>query len=491
MDKMEASVKEEFRDFMPSVDDAKDTGIVPDLSEEERKLDRQILRKIDLLILPLCALNYFFSSMDRSDIGNAKIAGFQMAIGADAKQYSTIVSLFYVGYLVAQPVGSVLIGHVETWAILGCCNVAWGFMTIMLLFSKSTVLPSALRVFIGVSEGLVQINNVFLTLWYTHEEIAIRTGIWYSSGVLAGSFNGLIAYGVSKHRSSALMPWQLLFLIEGILPIIFGPLLMYFYPSRPEHVKKFFTEDEKAVCVARTKRARNTAGARVTIKGMLSIFKSPEMYLLWLSYFCVIWASSGFGNFLPSIVKGLGFDAEISQLLTVPIVFLGFLSVNLWCYLSDRWQYRGPLIMALAASTAAGFAILAGVEHSKGVRIFGLCLVSFSSHPLIPLTLSFLFVNTVGFSRRALSIPMQNIVGQLGGLASSYTFVDSPRYLQGTYGSIGCLASLILLIATLDVYFWNENRKKARLGECKTTSGNSEKSFDELGTKHPNFTFTL
>ncbi|PWN89498.1 MFS general substrate transporter [Acaromyces ingoldii] len=464
---------------------------LPDLTPEEREVDRRVRRKIDFLILPLCALNYFFSSMDRSDIGNAKIAGFQKAIHASNLQYASIVSFFYIGYLVMQPVGSLLIGYVETWAILGAANMFWGTMTCLLLLSRNDVLPRVLRVLIGASEGLVQINNVFLTLWYTHEEIATRTGIWYSSGVLAGSFNGLIAYGASVHTHASLQPWQILFLTEGLLPIVFGPIFMYFYPSRPEKVTKFFTEEEKALCIARTMRARNTAGAKLTIRGMLSIFRSPETYLLWLCYFCVIWSSSGYGNFLPAIVNGLGFDTEISQLLTVPIAFLGFLSVNFWCIVSDRFQWRGPLIMGLALSSAAGFAILAGVSHGLGVRMFALCLINASVQPLIPLTLSFLFTNTVGFSRRALSIPLQNVFGQIGGLASGYTFVDSPRYFRGTLGACGNLIGLTVLVAILDLYFMHENRKKRARADSDETLDDRLRSFDELGTKHPDFYFTL
>lgn len=463
----------------------------PVLTAEERLIDKRILRKIDTLILPLCAMNYFFSSMDRADIGNARIAGFEKDNHLTATQFSTVVSLFYVGYIICQPIGGLLIRKIETYLLLGMANIVWGILTIMLMFSKSMVLPGILRVFIGAAEGLTQINNVFLTMWYTRREIAVRTGIWYSCGVLAGSFNGIIAYGLQKNAHSSLKPWQLLFLVEGIFPIVFGPILIYFYPSSPEKVKKFFTPEEKALCIARTQRARNTAGARITLRGALSIFKSPETYGMWLAYFCVIWSSSGYGNFLPSIVNGLGYSAADSQLLTVPICVIGTISVNFWCWISDRFQLRGPLIIALALSTFAGFAILVGVETGTGPRLFALCWINFSLQPLIPLTLTFLFVDTVGLSRRALSIPIQNACGQFGGLGVSYTFTHGPRYLTGNIVTLCALGLLACLIAILDIYFTFQNRKKlAEMGSEKWQEGRL-KSFDELGTAHPDFTFTI
>lgn len=419
------------------------------------------------------------------------MAGFARDNHLTPTQFSSVISFFYIGYIICQPVGSLAIRRVETYLLLGLANISWGIMTIMLLFSRGFALPATLRVFIGAAEGLTQINNVFLTMWYTQHEIATRTGIWYSCGVLAGSFNGIIAYGIQEHAASSLKPWQLLFLIEAILPIVFGPILIYFYPSSPEKVTKYFSAEEKALCITRTQRARNTAGGQITFSGMLSIFKSPETYAMWLAYFCVIWTSSGYGNFLPSIVNGLGFDEAESQLLTVPICFLGFLSVNFWCWYSDRFQLRGPLIIGLAVVCATGFSILAGVVHGKGPRMFALCLISFSVQPLIPLTLAFLFTNTVGLPRRALSIPLQNACGQFGGLAVSYTFTDGPRYFQGTIATIGCLAALCIIIAGLDLYFLRQNRHKHALRGSEQWVADCEKSFDELGTNHPEFLFTL
>lgn len=463
----------------------------PVLTEEERELDRKILWKIDLLILPLCALNYFFSSMDKVDIGNAKVAGFATDNHLSATQFSAVVSMFYVGYIVFQPFAGVLILWVEPWLLLGLANMTWGLFTVLTIFSTNMVLPSILRVFIGVAEALANINNIFLTMWYTKEEIGLRTGIWYSSGVLAGGFNGLIAWGIQNNIQSKYKPWQLLFLIEGLLPIAFGPILMYFYPSRPEKVKKYFTEEEKRLCITRSRRANNSIGHKVAVRDTLVTFRSPEVYGMWLSYFCVIWAASGYGNFLPSIINGLGYDAVKSQLLTVPISFLGFLSVNFWCYFSDKFQLRGPLIMGLASGAIAGFAVLAGVAHAQAPRIFALCLINFSIQPLIPLTLAFFFVNTAGLSRRAVALPLQNAVAQLGGLSVNYTFVDSPRYLKGTIATLCCLGALLCIVAALDVYFVTQNRKKAAAAGTAQFEADRRKTLDELGGAHPDFTYSI
>lgn len=463
----------------------------PVLTEEQCALDRKILRKIDLLILPICAMNHFFSSMDRSDIGNARLAGFKKDNHLSAIQFSTVVSMFHVGSIVCQPVGGLLIRFVEAYLLLGFANIAWGICTIMLLFSSSVVLPSILRVLIGAAEGLTQINTVFITMWYTKEEIATRTGLWISFGALAGAFNGLIAWGIQHNvHSTTFKSWQVLFLLEGTFPIFFGPIIFYFYPSSPSKVKKYISEEEKEVCITRTQRAGNTIDRASSLREAMTIFRNPETYGMLIAHFCVLWAASGFASFLPTIIDGLGFSAVESQLLTIPVCIVSFLSVNFFCYYSDRLQLRGPLIMGLAVISAIGFTMLAALS-SKGPRIFALYLISFSVYTLIPLTLTFLCVNTVGLSRRALVIPIQNAFGQIGGLAVSYTYIHKPQYLEGTLTTIGFLCVLITTIGALDLYFIARNRAKAADVGSEQWEKNRTKSFDELGTDHPEFTYTV
>jgi hypothetical protein len=58
-----------------------------------------------------------------------------------------------------------------------------------------------------------------MTFWYRRDEIASRTGIIFAMTAVAGSMNGLIAYGISKNLVNVhgWGSWRWLFLIEGML----------------------------------------------------------------------------------------------------------------------------------------------------------------------------------------------------------------------------------------------------------------------------------
>ena len=56
----------------------------PERAAEEKAL----VRKIDLFLLPTIWIMYLLSYMDRTNIGNAKIAGMTDDLGMDSNQYS-------------------------------------------------------------------------------------------------------------------------------------------------------------------------------------------------------------------------------------------------------------------------------------------------------------------------------------------------------------------------------------------------------------------
>lgn len=53
------------------------------------KLDRQTVRKLDMLLIPMMCMIYLLAFLDRSNIGNARIAGMQKDLGITDHQYQT------------------------------------------------------------------------------------------------------------------------------------------------------------------------------------------------------------------------------------------------------------------------------------------------------------------------------------------------------------------------------------------------------------------
>ncbi|KAG8681941.1 hypothetical protein FRC08_015314, partial [Ceratobasidium sp. 394] len=62
------------------------------------KADRRLVRKLDWNLLPFVSLLYLLSFLDRSNIGNAKVAGLTADIGLKGLQYNVCAAVFFITY---------------------------------------------------------------------------------------------------------------------------------------------------------------------------------------------------------------------------------------------------------------------------------------------------------------------------------------------------------------------------------------------------------
>lgn len=99
-----------------------------------------------------------------------------------------------------------------------------------------------------------------LSCWYTKKELALRYAVLYSGLVLATAFSGLLAAGIfaGLENKQGLAGWRWLFIIEGLVSLVFGLLAFFLLPdfveSETGSTKWLFTEYERHVAVERMRR---------------------------------------------------------------------------------------------------------------------------------------------------------------------------------------------------------------------------------------------
>ncbi|KAK5937283.1 hypothetical protein PMZ80_010583 [Knufia obscura] len=314
------------------------------LSELDQKRAVRLRWKIDLWILPMLTIIYLLAAMDRSDIGNAQVAGMQKAIGATGHQWSLAVSLFYVGFIIGHPPGVFSLRKVGPPVVLGVAVAAWGVFITLFIETKNWQQAVGIRICIGFAEAFTHAAPLYLSLWYKRSELATRGGIYYSASSLAGAFNGLIAYGIvtTYGHQPPFAAWQWLFLVEGVLSIGIGLLVIVLLPQSPDKLGWGFTADEKRLALIRTQQANNTPHEGIRWKSVPGAFKNPMWIVYTLILTCTQVALGGISSFLPSILKGLGYTSTRAQLMTVPIYSVAAVSTIFFAILSDRARVRGP-----------------------------------------------------------------------------------------------------------------------------------------------------
>jgi hypothetical protein len=69
---------------------------------DDPKLTRKLLWKLDLRILPMLALLFLFSFLDRTSIGNAKVLGLNTDLGLSSGQYANSLAIFFAFYIASE-----------------------------------------------------------------------------------------------------------------------------------------------------------------------------------------------------------------------------------------------------------------------------------------------------------------------------------------------------------------------------------------------------
>ena len=209
---------------------------------------------MDLRLIPMLAVLYLLSFLDRSNIGNAKIQGMNVDLNLSGSEYSMAATVFFFTYCLFEIPSNLLLKRFRPSVWLPSIMIAWGtVMTLMGLVQNYHGLLIA-RVFLGVAEaGLYPGVAYYLTMWYVRSELALRQGLFFSAASMAGAFSGLLAYAIAKMDGvGGYEGWRWIFILEGLLTVVVAVAAFFLLYDFPE-TAAFLTVEEKAWVVRRLK----------------------------------------------------------------------------------------------------------------------------------------------------------------------------------------------------------------------------------------------
>jgi hypothetical protein len=94
----------------------------PPLADDEIYIDpvreKKILHKCDLYMTSLLTLIWIFAYLDRSNIGNAGIAGIQEDLNMSPQEFANAVLMFYVTYVPFELPGALLVKKIKPSRLL-------------------------------------------------------------------------------------------------------------------------------------------------------------------------------------------------------------------------------------------------------------------------------------------------------------------------------------------------------------------------------------
>ncbi|KAK2597667.1 hypothetical protein N8I77_012438 [Diaporthe amygdali] len=419
--------------------------------------EARVVRKLDLNLMTLFFFLYMLAFLDRSNIGNARIAGMQKELSLDSGDYQWLLNIFYIAYVVAE--FGVILWKLFPPHIVGAVVVlGWGLVATIQAGTHSWSGMMALRFLLGVFEAAYGPGIIYLlSFFYLRNEIGFRCGMFASAAPLASTFAGALAYGITSGHAH-LANWRLLFLVEGLPTVAMAAVAFFFIPDSPEKAE-FLTDDERNITRSRAIRQvgtdPNSRVGKFNIKDIGPALIDVKIWMCGLMYFCGNVTYSSLPVFLPTILEDMGYTAINAQGLSAPPSFAAFLFALLTTWIADKTQQRCFVLFCTSVVRGVGYTILATID-TVGVRYFATFLASAGVFSTIPNILALTLNNQGSDSRRGMSIVIINLIGQCGPFLGTTRFPSSeaPRYVKGMsicaafmfFSALLALAQRLLLV---------------------------------------------
>ncbi|KAL5002817.1 major facilitator superfamily domain-containing protein [Aspergillus recurvatus] len=430
-------------------------------------LNKQVLRKIDWHMMPCVTLMFLMNYLDRINVSNARLAGLQTDLNMSDTVWSAGISTFYVGYLVGQLPGNLLMAKSNPRWFLPSIMLMWSFGTICMPAMTNGVGFCIVRFFIGLAEApFFPALTLLTSSWYTKEESPMRMAIWHAGNTISNIMSGFLAAGILENMDGVanLHAWQWFFLIEGIASILVAIASFIFLPAWP-HNTLFLSDEEREMAQYRVLLSNGGVDETVggTWDGLRDAVKDPFTWLFCLMHFSLVTAQS-FKDFLPSIMKTFGFDTMTTYLVQAPPYAIAYVFACAVAWSCGRLQETTWHIVIPIVFSAAGCSILISTLN-VGARYFGLILLICGTYNGLNLQLS--WETTVVPSPRAKKaalIAIANCISQSSHWFSPYFYPTSqePYYRMG--GGLLIMGCALVALSAFAVN-WRGRRLNRRLDE--------------------------
>ncbi|PPJ55828.1 hypothetical protein CBER1_01610 [Cercospora berteroae] len=445
-------------DKMKDIELIEDHNDNVDEDPERATEEKALVRKIDLFLLPTIWIMYLLSYMDRTNIGNAKIAGMTDDLSMDSNQYSIALVVFFVTYVVFEVPSNLILSKTKPSIFLPAIMLLWGVATCCMALIDTYEHLVALRVLIGVLEaGFSPGILLLLSSWYKKNEQSRRFSVFISAAVLSGAFGGIIAGGITGGLEGryGIRGWRWLFIVEGVATVGWAIVSYFILLDFPANTKKLSVR-ERELAISRLERddvtGRNEDTPRITsLQALKQAVSSWRVWLLTAGYMVIV-GSSTLSYFYPTLVQGLGYTSHMAQYMVVPIYAGAFVCVGITGYFSDKFPAQRGLIISgwLVVSMICSIVVCVVYDFTARYVLLVIMAAGLWSTNAISLSYASSTFGPMPQEVRAVALAMVNALGNLAQIYGAYLFPskDAPKYLLG-FGVISGMCAFGVLTYAL------------------------------------------
>jgi MFS family permease len=477
---------------------------------EHNVMRKRVLRKIDMHVIPGLTFLWLAAFIDRSNVGNARVAGLGTDLKLKGLEFNTALAVFYLTYILSELPSNAILKRVGGRIWLNFLVLCWGIITVFSGWMSEFSHLIVVRLLLGLFEGgLLPGMVLYLSTIYKRHELQVRVGLFYSAASLSGAFGGLLAYVIEKMDGMGGRPgWAWIFILEGLATVVIA-VGAYFYMPDGLATAKFLTEEERDFAINRfkldiavssltsgvTTRAEsidsNAEKFKEGIEGVETSnipktivpqvvsmnqeefewgevkrgFTDPQVWITGWAYMSICVGLYSYSLFLPTIIRGMGQSGADAQLRSAFPYLPASVLVIIIALVGDRYKIRGPLILGLLPIAIVGYVMIL-ITNSNTIRYVAVFLMAAGIYASVPALLCILPNNVSGITKRGTATALQLMITNLSGFVASFIYTpdQAPAYKRGHSIALAftCLAWVLIAIQCLYCKWENNARAAGR-----------------------------
>ncbi|KAI8080706.1 major facilitator superfamily domain-containing protein [Gilbertella persicaria] len=424
--------------------------------------EKQLVRKIDLCLLPIICTIDFLQFLDKSTISYAATMDFREDLQLDGFHYSFIGSIFYLGYLLYQLPNNYLLQRMPVGRYIGIIVTLWGVVLTCTAAANNFSQVAAMRFLLGFFEaGVYPSLTLLVSTFYRRSEQAARLGAFWLCNGIALFLGGLISYGIQEMPNTyGLARWKWVMIILGSTTTFVGIFSFFFLIDNPKAASLSLNAEQEILVEERT---RDNAVFRTTMIKKEQIIEALKEVRFWALCFACLFINMQNGamtTYNSQIAVGLGFSRLNAVLLSIGtgVADIVFIIIAVFCV--NRYKQTVYTAIGLMIVDIIGLVLLFSLPnlHSRLVGYY----LSWAYPAVYVLLCTIISNNVSGYTKKIFYNGATMIFYTIGNFCGPFLMIEgeAPSYTTGmaVYVAADVVVIFLLLIARHQMVKINRER---------------------------------
>jgi ACS family tartrate transporter-like MFS transporter len=379
---------------------------------------RALRRKLMWRIVPLVFLLYLIAYLDRANVAFVENE-MREGLGFSASVFGNGVGLFFVGYLLLEIPGALLVEHWSARKWFSRILITWGICSMGLALVQTPWQFYLARFLLGLAEaGFFPGIIVYFTHWFPRADRGRAMAGLILGAPLSQAMGAWLTQQILQLTWFNLAGWQWVFILEGLPAVFMGVAVLFLLTDRPRQASWLTPAEADWIEDTLEAERRSAAGASVTLGRVL---RQPVVWLLALGILAANTGGYALGFWLKDAFRSLLHETRGTEAAGEALWWIGLYYIcgtaGIWVagQSSDRTGDRKWHCAAGMVLTAGCLAVALIPGQSWAGVFFWLCLTGFFAY-FWPPPFWVLPTQTLTASAAAVAIGFINICANVAGI---------------------------------------------------------------------------